>query len=331
MVERQQNLKLLFVGDVMLGRLVNENLKNKPLQYPWGDTLGIFRSSDFRICNLECVISDKGEPWSETAKVFHFRSDAKNVEVLKAAGIDFVSLANNHALDFGYRAMFDCIDILDKAGIGHAGAGSNFAQASTVATKEVSGLRIGMVAFSDNEPDWEAKDNVPGIFYVPTDFGDKRAERVFEIIEKAKRKVDLLIVSAHFGPNWGYRPPNEHPPFAKALIDAGSDIIFGHSGHVFRGIEIYKKRPIIYSAGDFIDDYAVDEKERNDQSFVFVVEMQDQKITGLRLYPAVIQDMQANLANGFNRGQIASKMRKLCAELGTETVTRNGYLGISIT
>src|SRR5512143_1036996 len=98
-------MKLLFVGDVMLGRLVNDMLKDEPPEYPWGDTLRVFREADFRAANLECVMSDVGEPWSATYKVFHFRTDSKNVEVLKKARIDFVSLANNHTLDFGYEAM----------------------------------------------------------------------------------------------------------------------------------------------------------------------------------------------------------------------------------
>lgn len=95
---------------------------------------------------------------------------------------------------------------------------------------------------------------------------------LFKLIEKIRPEVDLLIVSAHWGGNWGYKPPKEHKAIAHALIDRGTDLVFGHSSHVFRGIEIYKNRPIIYSAGDFVDDYAVNEIERNDESFIFVLE-----------------------------------------------------------
>jgi poly-gamma-glutamate synthesis protein (capsule biosynthesis protein) len=119
-------LKILFVGDVMLGRLVNEFLKREPTAYPWGDTLPIFKRAHLRICNLECVISDRGSPWNVTPKVFHFRSDAKNTETLKSAGMNAVSLANNHVLDFEYEGMFEMMRLLDRAGISHAGAGANF-------------------------------------------------------------------------------------------------------------------------------------------------------------------------------------------------------------
>lgn len=81
-------------------------------------------------------------------------------------------------------------------------------------------------------------------------------------IENLQKEVDFLIVSAHWGSNWGYYPPKEHISIGHAMIDAGADLIFGHSCHVFRGIEVYKNRPIIYSTGDFIADYAIDEIEK---------------------------------------------------------------------
>ena len=315
-------MKLLFVGDVMLGRVVNQVLRSEPPAYPWGDTLPIFRQADFRVCNLECVISDAGVPWSVTPKVFHFRSDARNVAALQIAGINAVSLANNHTLDYEYEGMYEMLKTLDGAGIRHAGAGASLPASSAPAFSEVGGQRIGLIAFTDNEPVWEAGENRPGLFYVPIDLEDGRARRLLEEVDKAKGVVELLILSAHWGPNWGYRPPAEHLPFARALIDAGADIIFGHSGHVFRGVELYKGKPIIYCAGDFIDDYAVDEIERNDQSFIFVVEARGGEIRGLRLHPTVITDYQARLARGIEAEEIASRMTRLCRELGTRALWR---------
>ena len=116
-----------------------------------------------------------------------------------------------------------------------------------------------------------------------------RARRSFCASFKSSQVVDLLIVSAHWGSNWGYRPLREHILFGHALIEAGADIISGHSSHVFRGIEFYNGRPIIYSAGNFIDDYAIDRIERNDQSFIFVIEVADRKPKVMRLYPTLIR------------------------------------------
>lgn len=317
-------MKLLFIGDVMLGRLMNDRLKDNSFSYPWGDTLDIFNSVDVRFCNLECAISDKGEPW--TQKVFYFRSDAKNVAVLKEAGIDCVSLANNHALDYGYEALWEMLDLLKAQKIHYAGAGKDNLHATRPAVFEVQGLKIGFLAFTDNEPTWEAKEAISGINYVPISLSDKRYLELIETVKKTKSAVDILIVSAHWGPNWGYRPQEEHIPFAHGLIDSGADMIFGHSCHVYQGVEIYENCPIIYSAGDFIDDYAVDPQERNDQSFIFVIELEKKKIQGMKLYPTIIKNFQARHAKGEKGERIAQHMKQLCEDFNT-IVRWNGDLG----
>jgi poly-gamma-glutamate capsule biosynthesis protein CapA/YwtB (metallophosphatase superfamily) len=315
----QSQMTLLFTGDVMLGRLVNAVLQEKSPAYPWGDTLALFQQADVRLCNLECVLSDWGTPWSATPKAFHFRSDAKNVAVLTAAHIDAVSLANNHTLDFEYEGLFHTISNLDAAGIQYAGAGTTITAASEPAIWEVKGKQLGLIAFTDNEPGWEATEEQPGILYVPMTLKDRRATKLLELVSVTKAQVDVLVVSAHWGPNWGDDPPAGHIPFAHALIDAGADVIFGHSGHVVRGIELYKEKPILYCAGNFIDDYAVDEVERNDQSFIFSVEMDGQRLSRLLLYPTVIAAFQARRAKQHERKAIIARMQRLCRKLNTAT------------
>jgi poly-gamma-glutamate capsule biosynthesis protein CapA/YwtB (metallophosphatase superfamily) len=316
----QKLLKLLFVGDVMLGRLVNTILKAKPPTYPWGNTLALFREADVRLCNLECVISDRGTPWSATPKVFHFRADAKNVAVLKAARIDAVSLANNHVLDFSYEGLFETLHHLEQAGIRLAGAGATLKEASDPAIWEVQGKKLGFIAITDNEPNWAASGEQPGVWYVPIRVEGKPAQHLFEVVQRTKAEVACLIVSIHWGSNWGYAPPPEHRLFAHALIDHGADIIFGHSSHVVRGIEVYQNRPIIYGAGDFIDDYAVDDVERNDQSFLFMIELNGTTPSRLLLYPTVIRQFQARRAENSERHAIVTHMQRLCTQLNTTMI-----------
>jgi len=317
--QRKLPMTLLFVGDVMLGRLVNVVLQEKAPAYPWGDLLSLFQEVDVRFCNLECVLSDWGTPWSAPPKVFHFRSDAKNIATLKAAHMDAVSLANNHALDFAYEGLFHMMGNLDAAGIHYAGAGMTRALASEPAIWETKGKKLGLLAFTDNEPGWEATADHPGIVYIPLELQEKRAQTLLERVRKTKAVVDFLVVSAHWGPNWGYIPPAEHIPFAHALIDAGADVIFGHSCHVIRGIELYRGKPILYGTGDCIDDYAVAERERNDQSFMFVVETDAQAIVRLLLYPTVIDAFQARRARHNERNAIVATMQRLCLQLHTAT------------
>ena len=310
-------MRLALVGDVMLGRYVNITLQSQPPDYPWGDTLPILQMADARLCNLECALADGGAPWAVTPKVFHFRSDAKNVAVLRAAGVNMVSLANNHALDYGYDALDETLRTLDAAGVAHAGAGHDLAEARRPASITVGGATVGMLAFTDNEPGWAATPARAGTHYIPVTLRDPRAQGLLAAVREAKATVDALVVSAHWGSNWGYQPPAEHIPFARALIEAGADVVFGHSGHVFRGVEFYQGRPILYCAGNFVDDYAVDSVERNDESGVFMLEWEAGATRAVRMYPTIIEDCQARLAQGSAADAIVAKLRRLSEERGT--------------
>lgn len=314
-------LKLLLVGDVMLGRLVNECLQKEAPRYPWGDTLPLFQKADWRACNLECVISDHGTPWARSPKAFHFRSDARNLAVLKAAQIDAVSLANNHTLDFNHRGMAEMLRLLDQTHVAHSGAGLNAEDATRLAVSEVKGVRIGLLSFTDNEPGWEAGPEHPGVYYVPVDHPDERTADLLRRVRAAGAEVDVLIIAAHWGGNWGCHPPEKHVTLAHDLIRAGAHVIFGHSAHVCRGVEIFERGLILYSTGDFVDDYAVDPIERNDRSWAFEVHVENKQVRSLHLHPTVIRECQARLAGKAEAQAMIAGMKELCAQMGTELKT----------
>lgn len=301
----------------MLGRLVNEQLRQQPPEYPWGDTLPLFHQADWRACNLECVITDHGSPWARSPKAFHFQSDAKNIAVLKAAKIDAVSLANNHTLDFNHRGMVEMLKLLDGAQIRHSGAGLDGDQAMRLSISDVKGTRIGLLSFTDNEPAWEAGENHPGVLYVPVTTHDDRTSRLLNKVRKVRSQVDLLIVAAHWGGNWGAHPPVQHTTLAHGLIWAGADVVFGHSPHVCRGVEVFEGGLILYSTGDFIDDYAVDPVERNDRSWAFEIQLENNQITSLQLHPTVIRDCQARRAELKEARPMIAAMQELCSSFGT--------------
>ncbi|HYM66923.1 MAG TPA: CapA family protein, partial [Patescibacteria group bacterium] len=127
----------------------------------------------------------------------------------------------------------------------------------------------------------------------------------------------------HWGRNWGRRPESGHRQLAGALVEAGADVVFGHSCHVFRGVEVMKGSPIVYSAGDFIDDYAVDPEERNDESLLFSIEAQRGRLTGLELVPTLINECRAELALGLDGARILKQMRRQCGRLGTQMTARD--------
>jgi poly-gamma-glutamate capsule biosynthesis protein CapA/YwtB (metallophosphatase superfamily) len=296
-------MQILFAGDVMLGRLVNKVLANAQFTYVWGDTIDIIKRADFSLINLECPVSSKGKEWNKTFKVFHFRANLDAIQVLNSASIDYVSLANNHILDYDIEALLDTLDILDKNNISHSGAGRNLKEAMkpaiiekklklkpsnnhdsyyNVHNEEVNNngskntIRIGLISLTDNEPEWEAKYDQAGINYIPTTLDpDIYYYRLQNYIENAKKQSDLVIVSSHVGPHFRETPSMKYVNFAHKIIDLGADIYWGHSNHMPQGIEFYKhndnNKIILYDCGDFIDDYAIDSNYRNDLSFIFLL------------------------------------------------------------
>ncbi len=311
-------MRLALVGDVMLGRLVNEALARLPAAYPWGDVLPVLRAADALVINLECVLADRGQP--QPGKTFTFRSDARNVAVLTAAGVRAVSLANNHTLDYGAGALLECLTVLDRAGIARAGAGRTLDEAQAPAVVQAGDGVLALLAVTDNEPGWAATADRPGVWYVPVDDPDGPAFRtLLAQVARAREVADLVIVSAHWGPNWGLAPPLAHRAAAQRLLEAGAGVVYGHSAHVVRGAAWGKDGLVLYSCGDFVDDYAVDPVQRNDWSFVFLLDVRGGRVEGVRLVPTVIRDCQARLARGAERDAIVRRMQRLCADLGTET------------
>ena len=284
----------------MLGRLVNDLLDRENYTYIWGNTLEIIRNVDLSLINLECAISSGGNKWNKTFKMFHFRAHPEAIRVLSTAYIDYVSLANNHILDYDIEALFDTLDLLEKNKIAYSGAGRNLTEAVKPATLEHKNkprsygtydndgmnrsinrgpnIRIGIVSLTDNQPEWEASRNSPGINYIPINLSSSNNtyyDRLRYSIANAKSISDIVIVSSHVGPHFRESPSREYSNFAHSILDLGADIYWGHSNHMPQGIEIYNKKLIMYDCGNFIDDYAVHTDYRNDLSFIFLLHLEE--------------------------------------------------------
>src|SRR5262249_39734968 len=129
--------------------------------------------------------------------------------------------------------------------------------------------------------------------------------------------AQVVILSLHWGPNMRLRPPWTFRRFARAAIERGVDLVHGHSAHIFQGIEIFDGHPILYDTGDFLDDYAVDPELRNDQSLIFLAEVDEAGVRALRLVPVLLSVALVNRATGAEQEAISSRMRSLSAEMGT--------------
>ncbi|MFQ5812982.1 MAG: CapA family protein [Anaerolineae bacterium] len=323
-------ITLALGGDVMLGRLVNSAILRQGPRYPWGDVLGLVQEADLALVNLECTIAESGELFVPR-RVFYFRAHPKAIEVLTLAGVDYVTLANNHALDFQAPALLETIRRLDEHGIAHAGAGANLAEASQPAMLEAGGIKVAVVAFADHFREYQATEDAPGTNVISISTEEQYFDPVKESIQAAREAgVDLVVFSIHWGPNMRQVPSSEFVAFAHAVMDAGADVFHGHSAHLFQGIEIYNGKPILYDTGDLIDDYYVDPELRNDQQLLFLLTATPQGVERVELIPLLISYMQVNRATGDAFDEIAERIRGLSAEMGTEIEQEGDHLVIEV-
>lgn len=303
----------------MIGRLVDKHLDHNPSANIWGNLLPILAQADLNIVNLETTLTKSAKT---RPKVFNFKADPNKIGVLKRGLIHAVNVANNHILDYSEEGLLETLQTLDQAHIPHVGAGKDELAAKEPLILERKGIKIGLLGCTDNEPSWEARPSSPGVFYV--EIGN--LEPLKKVITPLRQKVDLLILTIHWGPNMQRRPPLYFRQFAHALIDLGVDILHGHSAHVFQGVELYKDKLILYDTGDLVDDYAVDPILRNDLSFWFVVKATRHHLLSLEMIPTCIADFQVNL---FEGKESLAEMQALCRENGTHPIEREGRLFIS--
>lgn len=318
----RRSLTLAFGGDVMLGRQVNASLDPGNPAHPWGDLLPALKAADLTFINLECALTTRTERWTDGSdKPFYFRAQPQAVATLVAAGVNCVSVANNHIGDYGVDGLRDTLATLDRAGVAYAGAGLDRWSAREPAQLAVDDRRVRVVAFADYPAEWQAGPRSPGMNYTPVSLAPQEFGEVARQLVIAREHADLVVFSIHWGPNMRARPTPGFRAFAHAVIDAGADIFWGHSAHVPHGVEFHRGRPILYDTGDLVDDYAVDPHLRNDRSALFLVHVRPPVVEDVEIIPVQIKDLQVNLARGRARDWFVERFTTRCAELDTAVVS----------
>ena len=323
--------RLGFAGDVMLGRGVDERWRDGPPTGVWGTMLETVRSLDGLFLNLECCLSDRGTP--RPGRTYHFRADPDwAVPALRAGGVTWASLANNHVLDFGPGAFSDTLEHLSSGGLAHAGAGPDLEAALEPSVVEVGDLTVAIVAFTDRSPSYGAGPDDTGTAFVEMDPGTPRTRRLVDAALASARDADpdLVVASLHWGPNWRIRPSSSRRRFARSLVDRGVDVVHGHSAHVVQGVEVYRGRPILYDAGDFVDDYAVKPELQNDRSALFELVVEEGVVTALRIVPVEIADEASNRAEGEIVAWIRDRIRDRSSGFGTSFERRGDGLRVPL-
>ncbi|MER7754164.1 CapA family protein [Kitasatospora sp. NPDC097643] len=320
-----------LAGDTMLGRSVADQLRHSAradalLAAELRDVIG---TADLFVLNLECCISERGEPWPAPGKEFFFRAPPSAAEVLAELGADCVTLANNHALDYGRDALADTLTLLARSGIRTVGAGENTAAAREFTVLEAGGSRLAVIGVADHPPDYAAHAHRPGTAYADLRHGVPAW--LTALVGRAAEAADAVLVTPHWGPNMTTRPPHHVRAAARALLPAGATLIAGHSAHVFHGVA----GPVVYDLGDFIDDYAVHPWLRNDLGLLYLAtfdgpDPRHLAVTRLEAIPLVLGFCHTRPAEGEDRTWIRDRLTLACAELGTAVTERDGRLLVDV-
>jgi poly-gamma-glutamate capsule biosynthesis protein CapA/YwtB (metallophosphatase superfamily) len=307
-----ETLRLALAGDTMLGRKVADAIaQGRDLFAP--EVVAAAAEADLFIANLECCISDRGESWPDPRKPFFFRAPPRAAEILAAIGVDCVTLANNHALDFGAEALLDTFEHLRAAGIAWVGAGTDVSEARAARVLAAKGVRLAVLGASDHPADFAAASDRPGIAYADLRADPSSGWLAAEIGEAA-RHADAVLVTPHWGPNMTARPTTSVRRAARELVGAGASLIAGHSAHVPHGA----RDRVLYDLGDFVDDYVADEQLRNELGLLFLVDLDPADgPRRLEAIPLALDFCHTRIATGADADWIRSRFIDACAELGT--------------
>jgi poly-gamma-glutamate capsule biosynthesis protein CapA/YwtB (metallophosphatase superfamily) len=292
-------MKLALAGDTMLGRGVAQRLSENPrhtLLAP--ELVDVLSDADLFVLNLECCVSARGEPWP--GRAFHFRAPPWAAEILATYGVDCVSLANNHVLDYGFDALLDTLAHLDAAGVRVVGAGTDLERARAPVVLD----EVAIVAFTDHPDEYAATSTRPGVALGAPE---------------SLPEFGAVLVTPHWGPNMTSEPLPSIRKTAEALLAAGATLIAGHSAHVFHGVA----PRVIYDLGDFIDDYAVDPRLRNDLGLLFLIDLAADRLEAI---PLKLEFTHTRRAVGEEHEWIARRFSAACAAFGNDVTDDNGVL-----
>jgi poly-gamma-glutamate synthesis protein (capsule biosynthesis protein) len=309
-------ITIALAGDTMLGREVAATISNKPEHLLVSSPLAeLTREADAFVLNLECCISERGSPRLDPSRPFRFRAPPEAVNVLRALGVSCVTLANNHALDFGEEALLDTFRHLRDAGIQWVGAGRDVGEARAPAIVTAGALRIAVLGIADHPADDAAASHRPGTAFVDLENGVP--PWVKEAIADAD--ADAVLVTPHWGPNMTAEPLPYIRSAARCLVEVGATLVAGHSAHVFHGV----RDSVLYDLGDFLDDYATDPFLRNDLGLLFLVTLAPNGPVRLEAVPIKLDYCFTRLADREDATWIINRFRDACAGFGT-TVDENG-------
>jgi poly-gamma-glutamate synthesis protein (capsule biosynthesis protein) len=315
-----ETVRISLVGDILLDGTVARYIENNGVDYPWEHVSPIFGASDLVVGNLETSVGTGGQ--IDVNKQYTFQSKPETLKGMVNAGVDGVSIANNHILDYGQEGFKQTLDHLEAYGIQYAGGGENIGASVQPVVWDVKGTKIGFLAFSRviYDVNWYATEKRPGILSAY----DHYEKDVSETIRQAREKVDFLIVSVHWGKELAQYPEQDEIKLGRMMIDSGADVIMGHHPHVLQGIELYKNKPIIYSLGNFVFSST---SQLGRTSMIYNLEIGSEGIINTYIIPVEINHCRPTPLQGKEGKDVVTMLNAISRQWGTKILESGDIVG----
>ncbi len=364
MIATGQAVRLFLCGDVMTGRGIDQILphpcppqlyegylgsaaeyvalaeqQSGPIptsvqaDYIWGAALNEMKRAqpDLRIINLETSIT-RSEDFAP--KGINYRMSPENADCLRALGVDCCVLANNHILDWGEAGLLETLTTLERLHIKPAGAGRNLAEASAPAVFNIGGRRqiivLAAASLTSGTPKgWAAAYGAPGVNLI-AEPSDTEALRIAEQANNIRQPGDVVVVSIHWGPNWGYEITGAQRRFAHILIEkTGASVVHCHSSHHPKAIEVFNNRLVLYGCGDFLNDYEGIrgyEEFRDDLALMYFADINPAtgNLAALEMVPLQIQRFQLIHASDADIIWMQQTLDRECRKFGAGVTAAPG-------
>lgn len=310
---------LLFAGDILFDdgyAMMGSLRKRGDIRACFSaETLAEMAEADIFMLNNEFTYTSRGEPTPE--KQFTFRAKPENAALLHELGVDIVSLANNHAYDYGEISLLDSLTTLEGIGMPYVGAGRNLEEASRTiyfyaGNQKIAYISGTMIERQDNPDTKGATESAPGVFRC---FSEKK---IFDRIAGAKETGSFVVVYIHWGTEKTEKPDWSQPDMAKKLVDAGADLIIGDHPHVLQPLTGINDTPVIYSVGNYwFNSSTLD-------TCLVKVKVKDGEMQSFQFLPARQSDCYTELLYGAEKDAVLNYMRGISPGV---TIDAEGYVG----
>lgn len=321
----EPTVTLAAAGDILLDRGVGQSIERYGLEFPFARVGDRLKAADIAFGNLECPLSKDGV---KVVKRFVFRARPQTARCLRGAGLDMLSLANNHTMDCGRRGLTDTMSILGGQGLRWCGAGATARAAEEPAMVTVRGLRVGFVGFCQFLPEGVfLSDDKPGLALATE-------ERVRRVVSIARTKCDVVVASFHWGVEYQTRPSRGQRRLARIAVEAGADLVLGHHPHVLQGLEVVKspwrgRRNVLiaYSLGNFVFDAPPQWQSATAPTMILHCTLSRRGVQNVQAEPFTVEHYRPRPATIPEAKKSQSRLTELSAELNTRVVA--GTLDIS--